>query len=80
VTILIVYRVDTFFVCLRKRLFLEDEIFTLHFNPGLNHKFWPAAIWIIFLAEENLKHIPGGDNGTFQRLSGCPSLLAPTAV
>jgi hypothetical protein len=32
------------------------------------------------LAEENLKHIPGGDNGTFQRISGCPSLLALTAL
>jgi hypothetical protein len=32
------------------------------------------------LAEENLKRIPGGNNGTFQRLSRCPSLLAPTAL
>jgi hypothetical protein len=32
------------------------------------------------LAEENLKDIPSGDNGTFQGLSGCPSLLTPTAL
>ena len=60
-------------------MFLEDEIFTLQFNPRLNQKFWPALIWI-FLAEENLKDIPSGDNGTFQGLSGCPNLLTPTAL